>query len=119
MNVYQSPEEDQWERVKRLPRVLRGYRRDIQKHEQPLDSGLPDVLAMAAEMIEALIAVNIELDKFGVASGSSKSNPFAPSERVNRLALISEYWRRETDKARKEYAELRAAIANAEGKAAQ
>jgi hypothetical protein len=47
---YTEPEVD---RQARLPSVLRAYKRDLEKHGRPLDSGLPEVLERAAVAIEA------------------------------------------------------------------
>lgn len=49
----QSPQESEDVRAVRLPSVLKGYAKDIDKYGRPLDSGLAEILRFAAKRIRA------------------------------------------------------------------
>ena len=49
--VSQGPAETPWERIRRMPNVLRAYAADIDKYGKPLDSGLPPALRFTAQFI--------------------------------------------------------------------
>ena len=44
------------ERAARLPVVMKRYAKDIDKHGEPMDSGLADVLRFAADRLAAVTA---------------------------------------------------------------
>lgn len=50
--VSQGPVETPWERIRRMPNVLRAYAADINKYGKPLDSGLYGVLRFTAQFID-------------------------------------------------------------------
>lgn len=53
MNNSQGPAETTEERLRRAPKVLEAYAKDIEKYGRPLDSGLPGLLRFVAEQIRA------------------------------------------------------------------
>ncbi len=86
----QGTAETMGQRARRMPHVIRAYKRDMEKYGRPLDSGLPSVLEFVAKFLEECVFDDNDTDR------PESKNPFKqPAQRGAEVTRIMVCWNKD------------------------